>query len=725
MGDIIIGNKYFQLTVGDDCKVKSFLRLSTGKNLAVADEEISLFSVTQDRPFNNEIKLAYMNKKTTYQANRLTRDGSLLTVGFELAPYDALVNVKECDDYVSFTLRGFRVHPDGYNDYLCMDTPPVSAFRLVQLPLAHTESFGEWLNVMTGEGFSTAVVATSPCERIDSEKRSRCRILTADADVHIQLIGSQAAIIARDTDAFLDSMDVFEQDFSLPRGVQSRRNGLINASIYWTEDAATPETIDTHIAMAKKGGFRLMLFNYRAFFRETVNYHYIGNYDFRKELVNKEEDVKYALSKVSEAGLLAGIHFLHTHIGIRSRYVTPVPDHRLGMKKRFTLARDVFPEETVICVEENPVGSPTHDGCRVLKFDKELIYYERCTCQRPYRFEGCIRGYNGTAAAAHSTGTSGGILDISEYGATSVYLDQNTDLQDEIADKLAAIYNLGFSFAYFDGSEGTNAPFAYHIPNAQYRVYQKFTKAPVFCEGAAKTHFSWHILSGGNAFDVFSTEEFKQCIVRFPFEEAKMLRDSFTRVNFGWWGLRMDTRPDILEFGASRAAAWDCPATVLVYRQIIENHPRREDICEVLHRWEDVRAKELLRPEDKERLKDTRREHILLINEMGDYELCEYEEIPLRTKAVSAFYFERNGVSYAVIWCNTGSDELTIPWEAAAPSYTEALGGPEVAYRIHDGKLTLPVDGRRYVKAAVSREEMITAFQNMAFQEIASASDID
>ena len=62
MGEIIIGNKHFRLTVGDDCKVKSFVRVSNGKNLAGADEEVSLFSVTQERPFNNEIKLAYMNK---------------------------------------------------------------------------------------------------------------------------------------------------------------------------------------------------------------------------------------------------------------------------------------------------------------------------------------------------------------------------------------------------------------------------------------------------------------------------------------------------------------------------------------------------------------------------------------------------------------------------------------------------------------------------------------
>jgi hypothetical protein len=40
------------------------------------------------------------------------------------------------------------------------------------------------------------------------------------------------------------------------------------------------------------------------------------------------------------------------------------------------------------------------------------------------------------------------VLDISEFGATSIYLDQNTSLQGEIADKLADAYNAGFGFVY-------------------------------------------------------------------------------------------------------------------------------------------------------------------------------------------------------------------------------------------------------------------------------------
>ena len=110
------------------------------------------------------------------------------------------------------------------------------------------------------------------------------------------------------------------------------------------------------------------------------------------------------------------------------------------------------------------------------------------------------------------------------------------DLQDEVAEKIADIWDAGFEFVYFDGSEGVNPPFWYHVSGAQWRVFSKLKPEPIFAEGAAKTHFSWHMLTGGNAFDVFSPEVLKEETVRHPFKEAPRMQDNFTRINFGWLG---------------------------------------------------------------------------------------------------------------------------------------------------------------------------------------------
>ena len=62
-----------QLVLGGDARAKSLVVKATGEELLDVTEDIPAFAVVQDRPFNNEIKLAYPNARTTYPANRLRR----------------------------------------------------------------------------------------------------------------------------------------------------------------------------------------------------------------------------------------------------------------------------------------------------------------------------------------------------------------------------------------------------------------------------------------------------------------------------------------------------------------------------------------------------------------------------------------------------------------------------------------------------------------------------
>ncbi len=460
-----------------------------------------------------------------------------------------------------------------------------------------------------------------------------------------------------------------------------------------------------------------MLVYYVAMCEEKPGYYYCGNYDYRPCYPDKEKTLEALLNKVKAAGITPGLHFLHTHIGIESRYVTPVPDHRLRLKKHLTLAKPIDLEDTTVYVEEDPRTCPMNPKCRVLKFGKELIFYERFSAEKPWRFEGCKRGYWGTTAYAHDMGLIGGLLDISEYGGTSVYLEQDSSLQDEIADKLAAIYNCGFEFAYFDGSEGTNPPYEYHVSNAQYKVFRRFQKAPIFCEGAAKTHFSWHMITGGNAFDAFPDEVFKEKIVEFPFREAKQLQADYTRVNFGWWFFRKETQPDLFEFGISRAAAWDCPTTVSVAGvELFRENPRTEDVLEVIRRWEDVRRNKWLTEQQKEALKNPRQEHTLLINEAGSYELVPYRQIRCKCEQIRAFVFSRENRNYVVFWHKTGKGLLRLPFTGEYTLETE-LGKADIQAIGKGNEVTVPVAGRQYFSTAEPMEMLTEAFENAEILE--------
>ena len=738
--DIVLQNAYCRLVIGEDCLVKSLKLLATGEEFAVPEEEIPLFSTLQDRPFNNEIKLAHPNKRTVYPGNRLRREGDVLIAGFETAPYEARIRIREAEKYLAFELEEITVRQSDYG-WLCMTPPPVREFRLLQVPVRHGEKFGEWLNMSWYENAAVGVLAVSPHARIDAERRKACRILTADAVRGIRLKGCGAALVAAPKEEVLGAVGDLERDYGLPDGAGSRRDpDRFTDNTYFTADIH-PGNADEHLRYIKQCGFRKMQIYYTAIFREEDIYALEGNYDYRPEYPNGREDLVRLLEKIKAAGVSPGLHFLHTHIGLRSRYVTPVADHRLNLAEPFTLAAPLGTEDAEIRVEENPENAEMHPKRRILRFGGELIRYEGVRTVRPYAFTGCRRGALGTRITGHPAGERGGVLDISEFSGVSAYIDQNSDLQDEIARKLADVYDAGFEFIYFDGSEGVNAPYEFHVPNAQYRVYTKLGSRPLFTEGAAKAHFSWHFLTRGNAFDIFPPDLFKSAIDRYPAEEAPRMRSDLTCVDFGWWSMVLPgtpsgdhvfqkdlyreprdavcgTQADHYEYGVSHAAAWDCPVTVQFRLDVLRSHPRIGDILETLRRWQDFRAKKLLTEEEKEKLRRPGAEVTLLVGESGEYELADVERLETGDDGIRAFAFTRRGTEYAAYWHVSGEGALRFP--AGTPGLEtagEIAGIWEKAEPDGGDLLSIPAGDRRYLRIRGSREDLRKAFGAAEYRE--------
>lgn len=719
--DIVIENEDFRLVVGKNGLSKSLIHKHTREECLIPEENIPVFSVTQERPYHNEIKLSHPNRRMTFQANSIRRQGDSLIVGFELVPYEAVILIRETPDYISFSSAGFIVQPDAYPGYLKITPPPATEICFIQLPVKNRKYFGEWLNVSWDDNISVNLLATDPYARIDAEKRNTCRILSASAEKEVKLTGAGAALIVSKTDRLLDKIARVEEDFHLPKGVQSRRDDRIHLSYYWS-GAVHPGNLDQHLKYAQMGGFRHFMIYYPSFI-DSWGYRKLGDYDWNKKLFpNGKEDLKQMLAKIESNGLTPGFHFLHSHIGRSSRYVTPVPDHRLNLIRNFTLAEPLSKSDTVVYTEQNPEGTTMADGVRVLKMGTELISYTGYTTTRPYRFTGCVRGIDQTTINELPEGYIFGLLDVSEFGATSVYLDQNSDLQDEIAEKLADIYEAGFKFVYFDGSEGVNPPFWHHVAGAQYRVYSRLKPEPLFAEGAAKTHFSWHMLSGGNAFDVFRPETLKEETRKWPAEEAPRMQQDFTRINFGWLGYftpdenTVGTQPDMLEYVTSRAAAWDCPVSIQSNIQKFDTHPRTPDNLEVLRRWEEVRATGWLKDEQKQMLKNLDQEHILLVNEQNGFELqpCQQiENVAHNSREVRAFIFQRGNDIYVVYWHISGDKKLEIALNSANTRLFESLGAESGLLEKHNNTIIVPVGGRRYLQCRnVKKQEILLAFEN-------------
>jgi hypothetical protein len=147
----------------------------------------------------------------------------------------------------------------------------------------------------------------------------------------------------------------------------------------------------------------------------------------------------------------------------------------------------------------------------------------------------------------------------------------------------------------------------------------------------------------------------------------------------------------------------------------LQAHPRTPDNLEVMRRWEDVRARAWLTPQQKSALRNLRQEHLLLVNERGEFELVPYEQIEKvagADKPARAFVFERQGSAWVVYWHTSGDGTLEIPIAAKRLKLMRELGKPLAVKG--DGRATpLPLGERRFVQCAgVTRREVIAAFRN-------------
>ena len=700
---IVFSNDSFYFAAGKNGKALS-LRINNGEEL-LADSNTSLFTLTQDRFFNNELKLMHPSKRMTIKSDRLRLENGRLIASFSPVPYEAVIKIEDRNSYILFTLEDFII-PDSAYPGLSLAKPPAVSLRFLQLNIREMKYFGEWLNVCHDENNAVCIAGTEPTVFIDNEKHKNGHILYAEAVKGFSFKGTSAALFLCKKSDFLCNMAEFERDFSLPDGVNSRKNDKINASVYWVHDAV-PENIDKHLDYAVQGGFSMMLMYFTCFFKEEGGYYYCGNYELRDEYENGFDDIIKMLDKIKSRGITPGFHFLHSHIGLKSKYFTPEADYRVMHRQILSLSEDINENSTELFVDIYPLEAELPENCRILRFGTELMHYESCTDTPPYCYKGLIRGYNGTLPQKHKRGSFGGVIYISEYGGSSGYCDQNSSLQDEIAEKIARVYDLGFSFIYMDGSEGVNAPYEYQIPSAQYRVYKKLNVKPLFCEAAAKGHFSWHMLSGGNAFDVFPTDSFKVMLDKYPIREAPVLQMDFTRPDFGWWAFFDDSRPDVFEYGASHAAGFDCPFTIQSHLSNLDANARTRDNLEVLRRWEYVRKHKLLTNEQKLILREAGREFILLKN----YELVECFYIETAVKDITVGIFHKDKKTFAVLCHNFSTVRLFIPSESFILR-DEADGNILKTEAVTDGTV-IEVGDRCYMETEMTDEALKELFKHI------------
>ena len=225
-------------------------------------------------------------------------------------------------------------------------------------------------------------------------------------------------------------------------------------------------------------------------------------------------------------------------------------------------------------------------------------------------------------------------------------------------------------------------------------------------------------------FDIFRPEVIKEATRIHPVAEAKLVSNDFTGIDFGWIGYvapddsTIGIQPDMLEYITSRAAGWNSIISLIGNLDQLKSHPRTEDNLEVIRRWEEVRANDILTAKQKKELRNPEQEHILLINEKGDFELLPYFQITNvadKSEEVRAFIFERNNKIWVVFWHISGEANMELPIDSKNIKLFTELG-KEIPVQNSDDGIILPVGNRKYAQFDLSREQVIKIFSQAILQ---------
>jgi hypothetical protein len=316
-----------------------------------------------------------------------------------------------------------------------------------------------------------------------------------------------------------------------------------------------------------------------------------------------------------------------------------------------------------------------------------------------------------------------GLVDVDNWPAF-IRFDQNTDIQDEAGRRIADIFRQTgpYEMVYFDGAEDVHEPFWHHVASAQYRVYRLLEPPPPVCEAAHYTHFSWHMITRSNAYDIVASADGMKDFCRLmPCPTAAARANDFSRIDFGWLGRFGKTSsgyagPDVWEYVISRAAAWDCPISLKIGLNEIASNPRWADCFDAIKTWEDARLgnhltdahRDMLRNVDAEHARyvpcfeqrgiwknflakrdlteaqravlANRQEHHLFLNELGQYELVPIDEIPdVADGRIRAYSFRRNtraNDAYILAWAVDDDVNLRLPVPASRLSVMQPFGKP-------------------------------------------------
>lgn len=435
--------------------------------------------------------------------------------------------------------------------------------------------------------------------------RSSLRALTATAH---GITPAAFAVLACPTERMLEYMPLLEQAAQIPSprlgGTWNKVSPSVKQSyLFLTRFNETQ--FDQAVALARQGGFKMILLGQESWARTTGHYE-INRTNFPEGL----EGLRETIARFHEAGFGVGLHFLGPSIYAPDAYLTPVPDPRLVKDANTTLAAAIDEKATFIPASALSASFPEEDGGytgngTTIQIGNELIRYTRLSriesngFEGPIGFEGCQRGFMGTQAASHAAGARVDHL-MRSYGYHM--FDMDTPLIDEVATHFAKVANTcKIDMVYFDGSERLQGDHWYYNAKLHKTFYDKLENKNTLLQASSHSHYSWHLVARSASADGHGDlkgylEERSPAFTHFS--------DNAMPLDIGWYyGYDPESTIDQYEYILAATIGYDSSMSYQVSVDAAKNHPFSDLILDLIATYEQLRLSGRVPDEMRKRLR--------------------------------------------------------------------------------------------------------------------------
>ncbi|MEA3400912.1 MAG: hypothetical protein U9R79_06640 [Armatimonadota bacterium] len=670
------------LTVADDATAASLIERASGRE-CVREDDATL----------SDVRVG----EETHRASAVRRTADGLAI--EYAGTDTVLHyaVEPADDWL--VLRLERVE----------GTRP-QRVTLLRLPVAVNERVGRLLNIGWDDETAVCLMAGNLQTWCGAKGKDHALLQAATQDhPGPSLEGAAVAVIACPTDQFRTIARDASNALGLPTnqdasGTPVKDTDLVRGS-YWFL-GVHPDSVDRVIEYCHRAGIRQVMMNSGSWC-ETV-----GHYTFRDAYPNGKEDLKAVVDRFHAAGILVGMHCFVSKVSKTDAYVTPVPDRRFWVDMEDELAEDISADATEITVTGDLrewAGSPVtsreyweggvhkHQECII---GDEIIRYEAIGPEGVWNsFLGCERGAWGTTAAGHEAGDR-----VRHYGVdgciNGYIIDQETDLMDEVADRISDIFNYcGFDMVYFDGGEDVDRRrFSYYSTNFQHQAMRRFTKRPIIHMGTVLTHRLWHSFARSGTVDTYLNTLHGAIAAGREIEDwptvrehidrsvrrVLSLRDDMMPAELGWFGIWPATgrydglQLDEMEYLMCKSLALDAPVSLQTGFTHMDRHPLTPEILAIFRRYESLRMERALPEEVTAPLAEMGRDFAML-QEAGGPRFVEVQPVESvgGGSEVRALVGADGDGSAATLWhCKGRPGWLRVDLDPDALTLTDFAGEP-------------------------------------------------